>query len=131
MQCTRAKQTNRDWPSGGIVSSLRSNSAGDAALWCCILSRETIGIVPGMLLLLLFHFSLNHAHDIGQAAQNMAINHLTKSCRSIADDTKETLIKLKAQKSTVLGGGKNFWANGAKVLGVFEVEEGHLRFHDG
>lgn len=61
----------------------------------------------------------------------MAINHLSKSCRSIDDETKETLIKLKEQKSTVLGGGKNFWANGAKVLGVIEVEEGHLCFKDG
>lgn len=58
----------------------------------------------------------------------MAINHFSKSCRSIPEETRQRLLKLKEQKSSVLGGGKHFWANGARVVGVHETEEGQLRF---
>ena len=65
-----------------------------------------------------------------QASQNMAINHFSKSCSSIPESTRERLQQLKEQKSSVLGGGKHFWANGARVVGVYESEEGLLRFKD-
>lgn len=57
----------------------------------------------------------------------MAINHINKSCQSIPVHIRERLRVLKEQKSTVLGGGKQFWANGARVIGVVE-SEGILRF---
>ena len=63
-----------------------------------------------------------------QASQNMAINHFQKSCRNIPPAVRERLFYLKDQKSSVLGGGKHFWANGARVAGVYETEEGLLRF---
>jgi hypothetical protein len=58
-----------------------------------------------------------------QAAQNMAINHFTESCLSIPEATRARILRLKAKKATVLGGGKQYWANGARVLGI--VETGH------
>lgn len=65
-----------------------------------------------------------------QAAQNMAINHLIDSCRTIPEDVRAKLVKLKEQKASVLGGGKHYWANGARVLGVTELEHG-LAFERG
>jgi hypothetical protein len=50
----------------------------------------------------------------------MAINHFSKSCQRIPESLREKLMKLKERKSTVLGGGKHFWANGARVIGVVE-----------
>lgn len=67
---------------------------------------------------------------IYQASQNMAINHLFKTCHIISDDTRDKLFHLKEQKTTMLGGGKQFWANGARVMGVVE-HDGLLRFKDG
>jgi hypothetical protein len=64
-----------------------------------------------------------------QASQNMAINHFQKNCHYIPDAIRESLVQLKGNKSTVVGGGKNFWANGAKVLGVVECDD-QLRFAD-
>ena len=63
-----------------------------------------------------------------QASQNMAVNHFKTNCRSIPDATRESLFVLKDQKSSVIGGGKHFWANGARVSGVCETAEGLLRF---
>ena len=63
-----------------------------------------------------------------QAAQNMVINHFSESCLSIPPQTRARLLDLKEHKSTtVLGGGKQYWANGARILGVCEAEHG-LRF---
>ena len=59
-----------------------------------------------------------------QAAQNMAINHFLKSCETISDSTREALKTYKEKRSTVLGGGKQYWANGVRVLGVREGENG-------
>ena len=62
-----------------------------------------------------------------QASQNMAINHFSNNCQSIPEPIRQRLLKLKEQKSTVLGGGKHFWANCARVIGVVEHDD-QLRF---
>mgnify|MGYP003492542284 CR=1 FL=1 len=95
-----------------------------------VLCRHCAKIPPGMRPCGAAYFPAKLS-GIYQASQNMAINHFSKSCRSIPEETRALLIKLKEQKSTVLGGGKNFWANGARVIGVCEAEEGHLRFMNG
>jgi hypothetical protein len=64
-----------------------------------------------------------------QAAQNMAINHFTESCASIPEATRARILRLKAKKATVLGGGKQYWANGARVLGIVETENGLIFDH--
>lgn len=64
-----------------------------------------------------------------QASQNMAINHFSNNCQSIPEPLRQKLMQLKEQKSTVLGGGKLFWANCAKAIGVVEHED-QLRFEE-
>jgi hypothetical protein len=83
---------------------------------CCSLSpgRRTRGSVyfPGKLA------------GLYQAAQNMAINHFTDSCQHIPEAKRAKIRLLKEQKATIVGGGKQYWANGARVLGVQETENG-------
>jgi hypothetical protein len=64
-----------------------------------------------------------------QASQNMAINHFSNNCQSIPEPLRQRLLKLKEQKSAVLGGGKHFWANCARVIGVIEQDD-QLRFSE-
>lgn len=59
-----------------------------------------------------------------QAAQNMAINHFTAACVNIPPEIKQRIIELKEKKTTVLGGGKQYWANGARVVGIVETDNG-------
>jgi hypothetical protein len=59
-----------------------------------------------------------------QAAQNMAINHFTESCQHISETKRANIKLLKEQKAYIVGGGKQYWANGARVLGVQETENG-------
>lgn len=59
-----------------------------------------------------------------QAAQNMTINHFQESCANIPADVKEKLLALKEKKTIVHGGGKHYWANTARLLGVQETEDG-------
>jgi len=61
-----------------------------------------------------------------QAAQNMASCHLCESCRSIPEPLKQELNVLRERKSSA-GGGKQYWADGAKALGLVEMED-RLRF---
>ncbi|CAJ1966260.1 unnamed protein product [Cylindrotheca closterium] len=61
-----------------------------------------------------------------QAAQNMAKNHICKNCRYIPADASQELTSLRECKRRA-SGGKKYWAEGAKVLGVYECEDG-LRF---
>ena len=63
-----------------------------------------------------------------QAAQNMAVCHLADQCQHVPTETKEKLIQLRERKSSA-GGGKNYWADGIRVLGVFEDANG-LRFQE-
>lgn len=52
----------------------------------------------------------------------MAINHLNSSCPHVPEYTRARLLALKAKKSFVLGGGKQYWASTAEIVGVFESE---------
>jgi hypothetical protein len=63
-----------------------------------------------------------------QAAQNMAKNHLCRHCRLIPEDTRQKLIGLRDCKRRAAG-GKKYWAEGARVLGVRQYNDG-LRFKD-
>lgn len=63
-----------------------------------------------------------------QAAQNMAKNHLCKHCRLIPENSKQKLNLLRDCKRRAAG-GKKYWAEGARVLGVSEYKDG-LRFKD-
>ena len=64
-----------------------------------------------------------------QAAQNMASGHLCEYCPHVPDAVRRELLKLRERKSSA-GGGKKYWADGVKVLGVHEAE-GCLRFKRG
>jgi hypothetical protein len=63
---------------------------------------------------------------IYQAAQNLAVAHLGEHCQNVPDDVRATLGRLRERKSSA-GGGKRYWANGVRVLGVYEDRDG-LRF---
>jgi hypothetical protein len=61
-----------------------------------------------------------------QAAQSMASGHLCHHCQHIPDEIRQELLVLRERKSSA-GGGKKYWADGVRVLGVYEDEDG-LRF---
>ena len=61
-----------------------------------------------------------------QAAQNQAKGHLTKHCQHIPPAIRSELLRLNDHKSSA-GGGKKYWGDGVRVLGVFEDTHG-LRF---
>lgn len=65
-------------------------------------------------------------HGLYQAAQNMASSHLCEHCQHVPPDVRAELLKLRDRKSSA-GGGKKYWADGVRVLGVFEDSDG-LRF---
>lgn len=58
-----------------------------------------------------------------QAAQNMASSHLCESCHHIPDSLKERLRSLRVRRDTA-GGGKKYWADGCRALGLYEVPAG-------
>ena len=60
---------------------------------------------------------------IYQAAQNMASSHLCESCQSIDPGLKAKLKALRERRDTA-SGGKQYWADGARVLGLVETEDG-------
>jgi hypothetical protein len=65
-----------------------------------------------------------------QSAQNMATSHLCKLCDHIPPELRNELIRLREER-TAAGRGKQYWANGAKELGVIEdEEEGILLFRE-
>ena len=61
-----------------------------------------------------------------QAAQNMTNSHLAEHCQHVPAAVREELAKLGNKKSSA-GGGKDYWASGARMLGVIEDDHG-LRF---
>lgn len=61
-----------------------------------------------------------------QAAQSMASGHLCYHCQHIPADIRQELLVLKERKSSA-GGGKKYWGDGVRVLGVIEDDSG-LRF---
>ena len=58
-----------------------------------------------------------------QAAQNMASSHLCESCQCIDDPLKGELKTLRERRDTA-SGGKQYWADGARALGLFEAQDG-------
>jgi len=60
-------------------------------------------------------------HGLYQAAQNMASAHLCNHCQLIPDSLRKDLIILRDRKSSA-GGGKQYWADGVRVLGVVETD---------
>lgn len=65
-----------------------------------------------------------------QAAQNMGQDHfLADQCIHVNPEVKQTL-KVYSETPTQAGyAGKKYWADGAKLRGIYETERG-LRFHD-
>jgi hypothetical protein len=69
-----------------------------------------------------------------QAAQNMANTHLLKTCKLIPEETRKELLKKrtreKGQKTckSAHGGGRQYWAETLRILGVVEGEDRRLRF---
>jgi hypothetical protein len=61
-----------------------------------------------------------------QAAQNMASAHLGIHCQLIPDALRRDLTILRNRKSSA-GGGKQYWADSVRILGVEECN-GILRF---
>lgn len=57
----------------------------------------------------------------------MAASHFTASCMQISNDLKNQFIAFQDGKSTAGHGGKKYWSDGAKALGIDETHEG-LRF---
>ena len=64
-----------------------------------------------------------------QAAQNMTLNHFTTTCQSISQSLKDEMLRLKKNKSYVLGGGKGYWARGGQIRNIIEIDD-RLFFHD-
>jgi len=69
----------------------------------------------------------NRLEGVYQTAQKMTVGHLIKHCPVIPEDIRERLIFLKNQK-TSNGGGKRYWANGVRMLGVIETPNDGLAF---
>jgi len=61
-----------------------------------------------------------------QVAQNMSKLHFMKACTLIPESTKGHLLSLQSVSSRA-SGGKEYWAEGLRVLGVVE-DGGVLRF---
>ena len=56
----------------------------------------------------------------------MANSHLAQYCQQIPKEIRAEMERLGNKKSAA-GGGKDYWASGAKLLGVIEDDHG-LRF---
>lgn len=64
---------------------------------------------------------------IYQAAQNLSAFHLCGPCPNVPAGVKKRIMVLRERKSPA-GGGKRYWAEGVRCLGVVEVKEGGLKF---
>jgi len=65
-----------------------------------------------------------------QAAQNMAASHFTVSCERINPELKAQFKAFQDGKSRAGHGGKKYWSDAAKAVGVVETEDEGLRFKD-
>jgi hypothetical protein len=63
-----------------------------------------------------------------QTAVNMTSTHLCTHCKEVPTETRDQLVRLRDQRSTV-GGGKSYWAEATKILGIVETQRG-LRFKE-
>jgi hypothetical protein len=73
-----------------------------------------------------FHL-LYQLDGVYQTAQKMAVGHLCKHCTAIPDEIRKKLLFVKDQKSSD-GGGKRYWADGVRSLGVIETQKDGLSF---
>jgi hypothetical protein len=64
---------------------------------------------------------------IYQAAQNMGTIHLCEHCNRLPSALRETLAVLRSRRSSA-GGGKDYWAESARAIGVYETRNEGLRF---
>lgn len=62
-------------------------------------------------------------HGVYQASQNMASSHLCESCQCIPPGLKSELRGLRDRRDTA-SGGKQYWADGARAMGLYETEDG-------
>lgn len=58
-----------------------------------------------------------------QAAQKMATDHFSSNCLLIPESVKESLRELKSDRRRAPG-GKGYWLEGARILGVREMKNG-------
>lgn len=63
-------------------------------------------------------------------AQKMAVNHLADRCQEIPEEIKERLKTLKETTRSSDGGGKRYWAEALRTLGVRELEAGGLVWNE-
>ena len=66
-------------------------------------------------------------NGVYQASQNMASSHLCESCQCIPPNLKSELRGLRDRRDTA-SGGKQYWADGARAMGLYETNDG-LRLH--
>jgi hypothetical protein len=64
---------------------------------------------------------------IYQAAQNMALSHLSTTCPRLSPLQKDELHRLRDRRDNA-NGGKQYWADGCRALGIIETECNGLRF---
>ena len=67
------------------------------------------------------------ALGVYQAAQNITNTHLNRLCHCIPENIRLELVRLQATKACA-GGGKKYWAESTRALGICDTEEGGLRF---
>ena len=60
-------------------------------------------------------------------AQNMSKLHFAQTCHMIPEQTRAKLLELQTENRRAAG-GKEYWAEGAIALGVYESKDGVLRF---
>ncbi|KAG7343224.1 hypothetical protein IV203_021169 [Nitzschia inconspicua] len=63
---------------------------------------------------------------IYQAAQNLSAFHLCENCKHVPENIRKRVLLLRERKSPA-GGGKRYWGEGVRCLGVVEDPNG-LRF---
>lgn len=74
--------------------------------------------------------SVYYSRTIGgiyQVGQNMAKHHFAKTCTMIPEHVKARLIWLRSDHRRASGGGKEYWSEGLRVLGIYE-DGNALRF---
>jgi hypothetical protein len=64
---------------------------------------------------------------IYQAAQSLASSHLCNHCEHVPPDIRKQLHILKERKSSA-GGGKDYWSDSARIIGVCEDPERGLYY---
>jgi len=75
---------------------------------------------------LLIRWCIHSEKNTDQVAQNMSKIHFMQACTLIPEQTKSQLRSLQSVSSRA-SGGKEYWAEGLRVLGIVE-ERGMLRF---